>query len=71
MTIEHMGTTITSDFDGTPPLYITKAKKNNQDYYYVNNAMILQSRSNIQIQNELGKKQVRAAQKVQIYIFLR
>lgn len=60
-----MGTTVTSDFDGTPPLYITKAKKNNQDYIYVNNALILRSRSNIQIQNESGKKQV--SPQVQMY----
>lgn len=57
--LEHLGTTITSDFDGTPPLYITKTRKNNQEYIYVNNALILHSRSNIQMVNEAGKKQVR------------
>lgn len=56
--LEHLGTTITSDFDGTPPLYITKTRKNNQEYIYVNNALILHSRSNIQMVNEMGKKQV-------------
>lgn len=56
--LEHLGTTITSDFDGTPPLYITKTRKNNQEYIYVNNALILHSRSNIQMVNEAGKKQV-------------
>lgn len=56
--LEHLGTTITSDFDGTPPLYITKMRKNNQEYIYVNNALVLHSRSNIQMMNEAGKKQV-------------
>lgn len=56
--LEHLGTTITSDFDGTPPLYITKTRTNNQEYIYVNNALILHSRSNIQMVNEAGKKQV-------------
>lgn len=58
--LEHLGTTITSDFDGTPPLYITKTRKNNQEYIYVNNALILHSRSNIQMVNEMGKKQVKS-----------
>lgn len=61
--LEHLGTSITSDFDGTPPLYITKTRKNNQEYIYVNNALILHSRSNIQMVNEAGKKQVNKARK--------
>lgn len=58
-TLEHLGNTITSDYDGTPPLYITKTRKDNMDYIYVNNAEILRSRSNIQTVNDAGKKQVR------------
>ncbi len=49
---------MTSDFDGNPPLYITKRRKNNQDYIWVNNALVIRSRSNIQMQNANGKKQV-------------
>lgn len=57
--LEHLGNTITSDYDGTPPLYITKTRKDNRDYIYVNNAEILRSRSNVQTVNDAGKKQVR------------
>lgn len=57
--LEGLDKSITSDFDGNPPLYITKRRKSNQDLIYINNAQIVRSRSNVQIQNELGKKQVR------------
>ncbi|KAJ6637756.1 Fasciclin-1 [Pseudolycoriella hygida] len=57
-TLEHLGKVITSDFDGNPPLYITKRRKNNQDYIWVNNALVIRSRSNVQMQNQQGKKQV-------------
>lgn len=58
MTLEQLGNTITSDFDGTPPLYITKTRTNDQDNVYVNNALVLRSRSNIQMKSAAGKKQV-------------
>lgn len=68
--LEHLGNTITSDYDGTPPLYITKTRKDNRDYIYVNNAEILRSRSNIQTKNDSGKKQVRTIVDSFIFFFL-
>lgn len=59
LTLEQLGTTVTSDFDGTPPLYITKIKgANGENLVYVNNALIV--RSNIQTVKSDGKKQVGA-----------
>lgn len=58
LTLEQLSNTVTSDFDGTPPLYITKVLKNNENLVYVNNALIV--RSNIQTVKDDGKKQVRA-----------
>lgn len=57
LTLEQLGDTVTSDYDGTPPLYITKIRKNTENSVYVNNALIV--RSNIQTVKEDGKKQVR------------
>lgn len=57
--LEHLSNSITSDLDGNPPLYITKRRKNNQDHIWINNAMVIRSRSNVQLTNQLGKKQVR------------
>ncbi|XP_037026779.1 fasciclin-1 isoform X3 [Bradysia coprophila] len=58
VTLDQLGKSIISDFDGNPPLYITKRRKNNQDYIWVNNALVIRSRSNVQMQNSMGKKQI-------------
>lgn len=47
-----------TDMEGNPPIYITRKRSSNGDEMYVNNAMILKSRSNIELKNEIGKKQV-------------
>lgn len=61
-TLDHLSHSISSDQDGNPPLYITKRRKNNQDHVWINNALVIRSRSNVQMQNENGKKQVRPTQ---------
>lgn len=58
-TLENLGRTITTDFEGNPTLYITRVRKNNQDYIYVNNAQIIRSRSNVQLENGKKRKQVK------------
>uniref|UniRef100_U5EXZ7 Putative fasciclin 1 n=1 Tax=Corethrella appendiculata TaxID=1370023 RepID=U5EXZ7_9DIPT len=57
-TLETLGSTIYSDMEGNPPLYITRKKRQNNEDIYVNNALILKSRSNVQLTNAIGKKQV-------------
>lgn len=57
-TLDHLGKSIPSDFEGNPPLYISRRRKNNHEDIWINNAMIIRSRSNVQMQNEEGKKQV-------------
>lgn len=45
--------------DGNPPLWITRRQvTNGKDEIFVNNAMILQSRSNYEQRNNFGSKQV-------------
>lgn len=57
-TLENLGRTITTDFDGNPSLYVTRVRKNDQDHIYVNNALIIRSRSNVQLENGKKRKQV-------------
>lgn len=47
-----------TDMEGNPPIYITRKRSANGEEMYVNNAMILKSRSNVELKNEQGKKQV-------------
>lgn len=47
-----------SSFEGSQNLYFNKIQRNNRDIYYVNNAAIIQSRSDIQIETSDGDKQV-------------
>ncbi|KAL9692716.1 hypothetical protein quinque_000050 [Culex quinquefasciatus] len=57
--LEQLGTTITSDYDGNPPIYVTRRRlPNGSEDIYVNNARIIRSRSNVQLANQAGKKQV-------------
>lgn len=56
MTLDQLSNTIASDYDGSPPLYITKISKNSENFVYVNNARII--KSDIQAVNRDGKKQV-------------
>ncbi|XP_055716286.1 fasciclin-1-like isoform X2 [Phlebotomus papatasi] len=57
-TLEQLGSTISSDLEGNPPLYITRRGKASQEKIFINNALVLRSRSNIQLQNSDGRKQV-------------
>ncbi|XP_037921573.1 fasciclin-1 isoform X4 [Hermetia illucens] len=57
-TLEQLGPTILSDLDGNPPLYVTKKRDQSGEHIYINDALILKSRSNIQTVNQNGKKQV-------------
>jgi hypothetical protein len=53
--IEDIGNSANTDLDGNPPIYITKVDED----YYVNNALVLKSKSNYVANNEAGKRQVR------------
>lgn len=68
-TLENLGKTISSDFEGNPSLYITKVRKNNQDNIYVNNALIIRSRSNVQLENGQRRKQV-SVWSAQVYQYI-
>ncbi|XP_062536830.1 fasciclin-1 isoform X2 [Armigeres subalbatus] len=58
-TLEQLGTIITSDYDGNPPIYVTRKRQPiGTEDIYVNNAKIIRSRSNVQLSNQYGKKQV-------------
>lgn len=58
-TLEQLGSIITSDYDGNPPIYVTKRRQpDGTEDIYVNNARIIRSRSNVQLSNQYGKKQV-------------
>lgn len=59
-TLDQLGSVLTSDYDSNPPLYITKKRVNHQDQIFINNAMVIRSRSNIVAMNQNNKKQVRA-----------
>ncbi|XP_058816979.1 fasciclin-1 isoform X2 [Topomyia yanbarensis] len=57
--LEQLGTMITSDYDGNPPIYVTRRRHlNGTEDIYVNNAKIIRNRSNVQLTNQHGKKQV-------------
>ncbi|XP_063703463.1 fasciclin-1 isoform X2 [Culicoides brevitarsis] len=57
-TLDHLGSQVLADLDGNPPLYVTRKRVGKQDDIYINHALILRSRSNVQLQNKEGKKQV-------------
>lgn len=58
-TLEQLGSIITSDYDGNPPIYVTRRRQaDGTEDIYVNNAKIIRSRSNVQLSNQYGKKQV-------------
>ncbi|XP_058444738.1 fasciclin-1 isoform X2 [Malaya genurostris] len=57
--LEQLGPMITSDYDGNPPIYVTRRRHlNGTEDIYVNNAKIIRQRSNVQLTNQHGKKQV-------------
>lgn len=61
--IEHLKANMLTEMDGNPPIYITKRRTSQGDEVYVNNAMILKSRSNVDLRNEHGKKQVSSSRR--------
>lgn len=56
--MEHLKPNMLTEMDGNPPIYITKRRTPQGEEIYVNNAMILKSRSNVDLKNENGKRQV-------------
>ncbi|XP_039290461.1 fasciclin-1 isoform X3 [Nilaparvata lugens] len=52
-----LGTSVSSELEGNPPLWITRTRDNNREEIYVNNAKIVTHRSNYQNTN-INKKQV-------------
>lgn len=56
--MEHLKPNMLTEMDGNPPIYITKRRTPQGEETYVNNAMILRSRSNVDLKNEHGKRQV-------------
>jgi fasciclin 1 len=56
--MEHLKAYMLTEMDGNPPIYITKRRTSQGEEVYVNNAMILKSRSNVELKNEKGKNQV-------------
>lgn len=57
--MEHLKPNMLTEMDGNPPIYITKRRSPQGEEIYVNNAMILKSRSNVDMKNEHNKRQVR------------
>lgn len=47
-----------TDMEGNPPIYISRKRMPHGEEIYVNNAMILKSRSNVELKNKHGKRQV-------------
>lgn len=56
--LESLKSTMITDMEGNPPIYITKKRTPTGEEIFVNNAMIIKSRSNIELKNESGHKQV-------------
>jgi fasciclin 1 len=56
--MEHLKSNMLTEMDGNPPIYITKRRSPQGEEIYVNNAMILKSRSNVDLKNEHNKRQV-------------
>lgn len=56
--MEQLKPNMLTEMDGNPPIYITKRRTPQGEEIYVNNAMILKSRSNVDLKNENGKRQV-------------
>lgn len=56
--MEHLKPNMLTEIDGNSPIYITKRRSHQGEEIYVNNAMIIKSRSNVDMKNEAGKKQV-------------
>ncbi|KAG5673151.1 hypothetical protein PVAND_003219 [Polypedilum vanderplanki] len=56
--LESLKSVIITDMDGNPPIYISRKRSPHGEEIYVNNAMILKSRSNVELKNKYGKRQV-------------
>lgn len=57
-TIDQLGSFVTSEGGGNPPLWVTRQRNTNHDDIYINNAKILMSHSNYGAINKQGHKQV-------------
>lgn len=57
-TIDQFGTSISSELEGNPPLWVSYKKEKHMDHVYINQAKVLISRSNYIATNQKGKKQV-------------
>ncbi|KAK9512077.1 hypothetical protein O3M35_000586 [Rhynocoris fuscipes] len=49
---------VSSESEGNPPLWVTRVKQSNREDIYINNARIVQSKSNVEHITDAGKKQV-------------
>lgn len=47
-----------TDMEGNPPIYISRRRSASGEEIFVNNAMIIKSRSNVELKNDQGNKQV-------------
>lgn len=56
--IEQLTPVMNTEMDGNPPIYITKRRSHHNEEFYVNNAQIIKSRSNVDMKNAQGKRQV-------------
>lgn len=56
--LNQLGNSLSSEQDGNPPLWITRQRNNNRDDIYINNAKVIQQRSNQFFMNLHGRKQV-------------
>ncbi|XP_066902751.1 fasciclin-1 isoform X3 [Halyomorpha halys] len=56
--LNQLGYTVSSEYEGNPPLWVSRVRYENKDEVYINNARVVQQRSNFVQNNNLGKKQV-------------
>lgn len=49
---------VSSESEGNPPLWVSRVKQNGREEIYINNAKVVQAKSNFEHLTEAGKKQV-------------
>lgn len=57
--LNQLGTSVSSELDGNPPLWVTRRRTGTKDDIYVNNAKVIATRSNLIYTNLNSRKQVR------------
>lgn len=56
--LNQLGTSVSSELDGNPPLWVTRRRTGTKDDIYVNNAKVIATRSNLVYTNLNSRKQV-------------